>query len=75
MATVEERLDQLEKKVSSLWNLTRILMKWIHETQKGQDLLRAIVEQKEYKRLLEEVKDGAEWIEEFMKGDKEERLH
>ena len=62
------------KKVSTLWNLTRIPMKWIHETQKGQDSLRAMVEQKEYKRLIEEVKDGAEWVKEFLKGEKEQRL-
>ena len=65
----------MEKKVSTIWNLTRILMKWIHETHKGQDSLRAIIEQKEYKRLIEEVRDSAEWSKEFLKGEKEERLH
>jgi hypothetical protein len=49
-------------------------MKWIHETQKGQDSLRAMLEQKEYKRLIEKVKDGAEWVKEFLKGAKEQRL-
>lgn len=75
MGTIEERIEQLEKKVSGLWNLTRILIKWIDVSQRGQDSLRAMVEQKEYKRLIEEIKDGAELIEQLLKGEKEERLH
>lgn len=75
MVTIEARVEQLEKKVSALWNLTRILTQWLNETQKGQDSLKAIIERKEYKRLLEEVKDGAEFIEEFLKGEREERLY
>jgi hypothetical protein len=50
-------------------------MKWILETQKGQDSLRAIIEQKEYNRLIEEVDDGPDGIKEFLKGEKKERLH
>jgi hypothetical protein len=75
MGTIDERIEQLEKKVSGLWNLTRILIKWIDVSQRGQDSLRAMVEQKEYKRLIEEIKDGAELIEQLLKGEKEERLH
>jgi hypothetical protein len=75
MGTIEERIEQLEKKVSGLWNLTRILIKWIDVSQRGQDSLRAMVEQKEYKRLTEEIKDGAELIEQLLKGEKEKRLH
>jgi hypothetical protein len=75
MGTIEERIEQLEKNVSGLWNLTRILIKWIDVSQRGQDSLRAMVEQKEYKRLIEEIKDGAELIEQLLKGEKEKRLH
>lgn len=55
--------------------MTRILIKWIDVSQRGQDSLRAMVEQKEYKRLIQETKDGAELIEQLLKGEKEERLH
>ena len=50
-------------------------MRLINETQKGQDSPRAILDQKEYKKLLEQVKDGVEWIKAFIKSDTEERLH
>jgi hypothetical protein len=39
--------------------MTKILIKWIDESHKGQDSLRTEFEQKEYKRLIEEVKEGA----------------
>jgi len=71
---LENRLDWIKKRVSALWNLTRVLLKWIQETQKGQDSIRSMIEKKEYKKLLDEVKDGSDWMEEFLKGERREKF-
>jgi len=67
---LDQHVEALERKVSALWSLARLLVRWIQEPEKGQESLRTMFDRKEHKELLQGWPEGYEqiirdWKQEF----------